>query len=83
MCKGPVFLVEHSLIDVRPKPFEDAECPRNNRRMLVRQRTFELMDGKVSLEEIAHRLAAEFPERFPSWQQALSFVGVLSQEFSC
>ena len=26
---------------------------------------FELMDGKVSLEEIAHRLAMEFPKRFP------------------
>jgi type I protein arginine methyltransferase len=49
---------------------------------LVRRRTFELMDGKVSLEEIARRLAAEFPQRFPSWQQALSFAGVLSQEFS-
>jgi protein arginine N-methyltransferase 1 len=49
----------------------------------LRRRTFELMDGKASLEEIARRLAAEFPQRFSSWQQALSYAGVVSQEFSC
>ena len=49
---------------------------------LLRRRTFELMDGRASLEEIAHRLAAEFPRRFSSWQQALSYAGVISQEFS-
>jgi hypothetical protein len=40
------------------------------------------MDGKTSLEEIAHRLATEFPERFPKWEQALSYAGTLSQENS-
>jgi len=49
---------------------------------LLRRRTLELMDGKASLEEIAHTLAAEFPQRFPSWQRALSYAGKLSQEFS-
>ena len=46
------------------------------------RRTLELMDGKVSLEEIANRLATEFPQRFPSLQQALSYAGGLSQEYS-
>jgi protein arginine N-methyltransferase 1 len=49
---------------------------------LLRRRAFELMDGRVSLEEIAHRLTAEFPRRFSSWQQALSYAGIISQEFS-
>jgi type I protein arginine methyltransferase len=49
---------------------------------LLRRRTFELMDGRASLEEIAHKLVAEFPERFSSWQEALSYAGVVSQEYS-
>jgi hypothetical protein len=48
----------------------------------LRRRTFELMDGKVSLEMIARQLAAEFPQRFPRWQQALSYAGAISQEYS-
>jgi len=48
----------------------------------LRRRSFELMDGKASLEEIAHRLALEFPERFPRWEQALSYAGGISQEYS-
>lgn len=46
----------------------------------LRRRTFELMDGKVSLEEIARRLEQEFPQRFQGWQQALSYAGAVSQE---
>ena len=49
---------------------------------LLRRRTFELMDGRASLEEIAHKLVAEFPRRFSSSQQALSYAGFISQEFS-
>jgi type I protein arginine methyltransferase len=48
----------------------------------LRRRTFDLMDGKVSLEEIAHRLATEFPQRFPRWEHALSYAGGISQEYS-
>ena len=48
----------------------------------LRRRTFELMDGKASLEEIAHQLATEFPERFLKWEQALSYAGAISQEYS-
>jgi len=40
------------------------------------------MDGRASLEEIAHKLAAEFLKLFSGWQQALSYAGVISQEFS-
>jgi type I protein arginine methyltransferase len=46
------------------------------------RRTFELMEGNISLEEIAHRIAAEFTPRFPKWEQALSYVGAISQEYS-
>jgi type I protein arginine methyltransferase len=47
----------------------------------LHRRSFELMDGNVSLEEIAHQLAMEFPQRFGNWQQALSYAGVISQEY--
>lgn len=48
----------------------------------LRRRAFELMDGKASLEEIARRLQVEFPQRFPRWEQALSYAGAISQEYS-
>jgi len=48
----------------------------------LRRRTLELMDGAVSLEEIARRLSAEFPECFPMWEQALSYAGMISQEYT-
>jgi protein arginine N-methyltransferase 1 len=48
----------------------------------LRSRTFELMDERASLEQIAHKLAAEFPQRFPRWEQALSYVGAISEEYS-
>lgn len=48
----------------------------------LRRRTFELMDAKVSLEEIARRLAKEFPQRFPRWENALSYSGGISREYS-
>lgn len=48
----------------------------------ARRRSLELMDGRTSLEEIARRLAAEFPEQFPSWEQALTLAGSVSNENS-
>ena len=48
----------------------------------LRRKTFELMDGKASLAEIAHQLTREFPQRFSRWEQALSYAGVISQEYS-
>jgi protein arginine N-methyltransferase 1 len=49
---------------------------------LLHRRTLELMDGAIPLEEIARRLAIEFPARFARWQQALSYPGTVSQKFS-
>ena len=49
---------------------------------LVHRRTLELMDGINPLEAIARCLAAEFPDRFPRWQKALSYAGRISQEHS-
>jgi protein arginine N-methyltransferase 1 len=48
----------------------------------LRRRTFDLMDGKASLQEIAHQLARDFPERFLKREQALSYAGALSQKYS-
>jgi type I protein arginine methyltransferase len=48
----------------------------------LRRRTLELMDGRVTLEEIANQLAMEFPERFPRWEQALSYAAGISLEYS-
>jgi len=56
--------------------------PRLSEEGLLRRRTLELMDGKPSLEEIAHQLAKEFPQRFLGWRQALTYVGTVSQEYS-
>jgi protein arginine N-methyltransferase 1 len=57
-------------------------APQLSEEGLLRRRTFELMDGRAPLEEIAHKLAAEFPHRFSSRQQALSYAGLISQQFS-
>jgi len=48
----------------------------------LRRRALELMDGSASLEHIAHQLATEFPQRFSKWEQALSYAGAVSQEYS-
>lgn len=49
---------------------------------LLRLRVLEMMDGKLSLEEIARRLAKEFPQRFSHWKLALTCAGTISQENS-
>ena len=48
----------------------------------VNRRALELMDGTSSLEQIARKLAAEFPQRFTRSQQALSYAAKRSQEHS-
>ena len=45
-------------------------------------RFLSLKDARASLEEITYRLAAEFPKRFSSWHEALSYAGVVSQGYS-
>lgn len=54
--------------------------PRPSEEGRIRCRTLEMMDGRASLEDIARRLAAEFPARFTRWQQALSYAGAISEE---
>ena len=46
----------------------------------IHRRILEMIDGQASLEDIARRLAAEFPARFTRWQQALSYAGTVSQK---
>jgi hypothetical protein len=60
--------------------YENFSC--KNRKAKKRTLPFCLMDGRASLEEIAHKLASEFPKRFSSWHEALSYAGGVSQEFS-
>jgi type I protein arginine methyltransferase len=40
------------------------------------------MDGGASLEEIAREVQAAFPTRFPRWEDALTRVGRLSDEYA-
>jgi protein arginine N-methyltransferase 1 len=46
------------------------------------RRVLELMDGKTTLEKIARRLAAEYPQRFARWQDALASASALSRKYS-
>jgi Ribosomal protein L11 methyltransferase (PrmA)/Arginine methyltransferase oligomerization subdomain len=48
----------------------------------LHRRTLELMDGNSSLQAIAFRLAGEFPRRFRRREQALSYAGGVSREYS-
>lgn len=41
-----------------------------------------LMNGQLSLGDIAHRVANDFPDRFKSWQDALTRAGELSLKYS-
>jgi len=54
--------------------------PRLSEEGRIHRRILEMMDGRASLEDIARQLAAEFPTRFTRWQQALSYVGTVSQK---
>ncbi len=46
------------------------------------RKILEMMDGRATLEEIARRLAAEYPERFPRWHDAMKAAGALSKKYS-
>lgn len=41
-----------------------------------------MMDGGATLEQIARALHQEFPDRFNSWEEALSHAGGLSQAYA-
>jgi len=49
---------------------------------LIHRRALEMMQGQASLEEIARQLAAEFPRRFATWHQAMSYAGNISRRYS-
>jgi type I protein arginine methyltransferase len=55
--------------------------PRLNEDGLVQRRALSLMEGKMSLEAIAHELAKDFPKRFPHWQDAFNLVASISRNF--
>ena len=59
---------------------ENFSC--KNRKAKKRTFLFCLMDARASLEKIAHKPVAEFPKRFSSWQETLSYAGLVSQEYS-
>ena len=49
---------------------------------VMTRRVLERVDGRATLEEIARTLAAEYPERFAGWHDAMKFAGALSQKYS-
>lgn len=59
----------HSFI---PVPNEDWQIDR---------RALELMDGNLTLDEIARTLRSEFPARFRDWNAALTRAGDLSEKY--
>jgi protein arginine N-methyltransferase 1 len=59
--------------DFVPKPSEDARID-----LFI----LDLLCGGAPLGEIARRLAAQFPGRFPGWAEALTRVGELSVRYS-
>jgi hypothetical protein len=56
--------------------------PRLSDECQLDRRILEMMDGQTTLEEISRRLAAEYPNRFPRWQDALTSVIPLSRKYS-
>ncbi|MFI5106325.1 MAG: hypothetical protein ACHP79_15490, partial [Terriglobales bacterium] len=73
---GAVFSLSRlrrSALDYVPQLSEDG-C--------LNRRVLELMDGKNSLEAIARKLTAEYPQRFARWEQALAHAAKCSQEHS-
>jgi protein arginine N-methyltransferase 1 len=40
------------------------------------------MDGQTSLDDIAHKLSAQFPDQFPTWERALDRVSEMSKKYS-
>lgn len=53
-----------------------------NEEGVIHMRALELMNTQLPLGKIAETMAAEFPKRFPSLDDALGFVGELSARWS-
>ena len=56
--------------------------PQRNDEGEIERQVLNLMDGKTSLEEISLKVAAAFPQEFPTWQDALGRIGKLSIKYS-
>jgi protein arginine N-methyltransferase 1 len=56
--------------------------PRLSEEGRLDRKILEMMDSSATLEEIARRLAAEYPDRFPRWHDALKVAGALSKKYS-
>jgi len=67
----------------RLKKMSDQHIPSLNEEGVVHRRALELMNSRKPLGQIAETMAAEFPKRFPSSDDALGFIGELSARWSC
>jgi len=73
--------LQGAVISLQALQKQASDCvPRLSEEGRIHRRILEMMDGHTSLEDIARRLAAEFPARFARWQQALACVGAVSQK---
>jgi protein arginine N-methyltransferase 1 len=64
------------------RKMSDQHIPSLNEEGVVHMRALELMNNRRPLGDIAEAMAAEFPKRFPSSDDALRFVGDLSARWS-
>lgn len=55
--------------------------PRLNQDGRIQRQVLSLMEGKMSLEAIAHQLVTDFPGRFQRWQDAFNLVAAISRNF--
>jgi len=66
----------------RLRKMSDEHIPSLNEEGVVHMRALELMNTQRRLGEIAQAIAAEFPKRFSSSDDALGFIGELSARWS-
>jgi SAM-dependent methyltransferase len=64
------------------RKMSDQHIPSLNVEGVIHVRALELMNTRRPLGQIAEAMAAEFPKRFPSSEEALAFVGDLSARWS-
>ncbi len=67
---------------VRLRKVASGFIPQLSEDALLDREILELMDGKLSLEEISRRLAADYPQRFARWEDALPSASALSRKYS-
>jgi len=73
--------LQGAVISLQALQKQASDCvPRLSEEGRIHRRILEMMDGHASLEDIARRLASEFPARFARWHRVLSCVGAISQK---